>query len=362
MPRSRSAASHDPSAVPSFTIRSLTDPQIDRLHQASLDILEHAGVRFHAEDAVEALRRAGASVSESNLVRIPAHLVEWALRVAPKNIIIYDRDGRRAASLGGRRCYYSVGSDCASIYDLQTGLRRKAQLHDVVCGARLVDALRNIDFVMSMFLPSDAPSLTYEAYQMEIMLSECRKPVIFVGLTPASTKFALDMAAAVAGGMQELARRPFVINYVNPASAFQFERGSGVEADLRRRAQHSVHLGVGRRARHELADHAGRCPGSGKRRPVGRVGAVASRAGGIALHSGRWRGWWDQYAHPDQLLWPAGWAPGLGPGAFLWAAPLRHGRLQRCQALRRAGCCRGRALALRQHHFWGQPDSRHRLS
>jgi trimethylamine--corrinoid protein Co-methyltransferase len=120
-----------------------------------------------------------------------------------------------------------------------------------------------------MFLPSDAPSLTYEAYQMEIMLSQCRKPVIFVGLTPASTTYALDMAAAVAGGMQELARRPFVINYVNPVSAFQFNE----EAALRL-------IYAAERNIPTIAVSAG---GRGMSLPITRAGALAAgNAGQLA--------------------------------------------------------------------------------
>jgi trimethylamine---corrinoid protein Co-methyltransferase len=206
--------------------RSLRDDEVALLHQASLEILERAGMRFHAIEAVELFRRAGASISDGNLVRIPPYLVERALQTAPRNITIFNRHGQQAMALGGYRGYYGPGSDAAHIYDLETGERRKAVLADVVAGARLASALPNIDFTMSQFMPSDVPVERYERAQMATMLRESNKPIVFVGLNGMSTVYALEMACAVAGGPEQLTRYPFVINYVNPTSPYVHDQES----------------------------------------------------------------------------------------------------------------------------------------
>jgi trimethylamine---corrinoid protein Co-methyltransferase len=201
-------------------LRCLGDDEVGLLHSASLEILQRYGMRFHSDVAVALFRRGGATVSDGNLVRIPPHLVEWALRGAPKNITVFDRNGRRAMSLGGCRSYYGPGSDAANIYDLVTRHRRPATISDVTAGARLVDALPNIDFAMSQFMPSDVAPQRYERAQMATMLQETIKPIVFVGLDRMSTVYSVRMASAVAGGLDALARRPFVINYVNFTSPF----------------------------------------------------------------------------------------------------------------------------------------------
>ncbi len=205
---------------------SLTEDQIVLLHEASLEIMARTGMRFYAKDALDLFQKAGASVSDGNLVRIPPHLVEWALRTAPKNITIFDQTGRRAMSLGGYRSYFGVGSDCMYIYDPYTGERRRAVLEDVTHGVRLVDALPNLDFVMSMFTPSDVPADTYERHQMAVMLQESTKPIVYVGMEASSTVHAVEMASAVAGGHESLQQHPFIINYVNVTSAFQHNEES----------------------------------------------------------------------------------------------------------------------------------------
>jgi trimethylamine--corrinoid protein Co-methyltransferase len=200
--------------------RNLDQNQIDILHNASLKILDRTGMRFLDQEALDLFRKAGASISDGNIVRIPAHLVQWAQTCAPENVNIFDRQGNPAMRLGGDRSYFGVGSDCMWTYDLESGNHRKAVLNDVVNGVRLVDALSNMDFVMSMFLPSDVPQADYERHQMSTMLQESTKPIIFVGIEADSTVMAIDMAIAVAGGLEALQQYPFVINYVNTVSGF----------------------------------------------------------------------------------------------------------------------------------------------
>ena len=218
--------SSDPSSYRTVLFQSLTEDQITVLHEASLEIMARTGMRFYDQEALGLFKEAGARISDGNLVRIPPHLVEWALRTVPKNITIYDREGRRAMSLGGYRSYFGVGSDCMYIYDPYTGERRRAVLDDVVNGVRLVDALSNLDFVMSMFMPDDVPVELYERYQMEVMLQESSKPIVFVGNEAASTIYAVEMAVAVVGGLESLQHYPFIINFVNTVSSFRHNKES----------------------------------------------------------------------------------------------------------------------------------------
>jgi trimethylamine---corrinoid protein Co-methyltransferase len=204
----------------------LTSEQISTLHQASLEIMTKTGLRFSDEEAISLFKKAGAKVSDGDLVFIEPKLVEWALDCAPKNIKIYDRNGQEAMQLGQGRCYYGVGSDCAYLYDLKSGERRRAKKQDVRDGIRLVDALDNIDFAMSMVLPEDVPVGKHEPFQMATMLAETTKPIVFVGENLQSSIFATEMATTVVGSEKTLAEAPFIINYVNTISAFKHNKES----------------------------------------------------------------------------------------------------------------------------------------
>jgi len=204
-----------PSAPRSPRYDRLTPDQCQRLHEASLEILDRTGVRLLEPAAVELLRRAGASVEDGDRVRIPARLVDWALSVAPKALTLYDRLGRAAITCAGDAVAFGPGSDCLHVIDHRTGERRDATRQDAIEGMTLCDALPNIDFVMSLFLPHDVDNRIADRHQMEIMLSRSTKPIVLVAYELDGMVDALAMAEAVAGGADALRERPFVATYVN---------------------------------------------------------------------------------------------------------------------------------------------------
>lgn len=204
--------------------RRLSDEQCEKLHQASLQILGRTGARLHHQPAIDLLRKAGASVSEGNRVRIPPSLVEQAFDTAPQEVILYNRRGEPAMPVGNYRTFFGTGSDCLNIVDHRTGERRKPVLQDVVEGLTLCDALPNIDFAMCMFLPVDVPQAVADRYQMEVMLNRTTKPIIFVTTDLSGCVDAVEMAEAVVGGPRTLQRRPFVACYINVTTGLQHNK------------------------------------------------------------------------------------------------------------------------------------------
>ena len=193
----------------------LAPEQCQKLHNASLEILARTGARLYDQEAIDLLRQAGASVSDGNLVRIPAGLVEKAFSTVPKRVTLYDRNGKAAIFLEEGNCHFGPGSDCLNIIDHRTGERRNPVLQDVVEGMTVCDALPHIDFVMSMFLPADVDAMVSDRYQMEAMLNNTTKPIVFVTNEFSGCVDAVEMAEVVAGGPEALKLRPFVACYIN---------------------------------------------------------------------------------------------------------------------------------------------------
>ncbi len=200
---------------PGAAFSRLTPAQCAALHAASLEILERTGVRFFDPEAVELARRAGASVSEGNRVRIAPRLVERALATAPRRVVLHDRAGHPVMPLEGARTYFGPGSDCLNIVDHRSGERRRARLEDVREAARLCDALAHIHFAMSMFLPSDVRPDLADRLQFEAMLHNTSKPLVFVTYEMSGCADVVEMAEAVAGGADALREKPFIACYIN---------------------------------------------------------------------------------------------------------------------------------------------------
>ena len=207
-----------------FQFPRLSEKQCQRIHEASLEILERIGVRLDLEEAVQMLKKAGAKVTEDNLVHVPSILVEKALAKAPKRIILHDRQGSPVMPVEGQCCFYGPGSDCLNIIDHRTGQRRKPNLQDVVEGVTLCDALPNLDFVMSMLLPTDVDMAVADRYQMEAMLNYSTKPIIFVSYELAGCQDAVKMAEAVAGSPEALRQKPMIACYINAVSGFHHNK------------------------------------------------------------------------------------------------------------------------------------------
>ncbi len=204
--------------------RKLSDDQVERLHHASLEILDHTGVRLFEDEALELLKKKGVSVEDGNLVRIPPGLVEWALTVAPKRAVLCNRHGQRVMPLERNNVFYGPGSDCPNVIDLRSGERRPGVLQDTIDAMIVCDALPNIDFLMSFCIASDMPQEIADRYQMRAMLMNSTKPILFVTTEFDGCVDVIKMAEIVAGGEDALRRNPICACYINVTHPMRHNR------------------------------------------------------------------------------------------------------------------------------------------
>jgi trimethylamine--corrinoid protein Co-methyltransferase len=191
--------------------------ECEKIHMASLEILQRVGVDVHDEKARQILADGGAKV-DGLRVRLPEYMVTRALSTTPKRMTLYDRNGKVAMRAGGYNTYFGGGSDCLNILDHRSGQRRKPKLSDVREATLLMDALPEIDFVMSAFLPEDVDQNIYDRYQMEVMLNNTTKPIVFVTPDFEGCVAAVEMCEIVAGGAEAFQQRPFATCYINVTS------------------------------------------------------------------------------------------------------------------------------------------------
>jgi trimethylamine--corrinoid protein Co-methyltransferase len=204
-----------------LSFRKLSNEKLERIHAASLEILERTGLRLLEPNAVQLLKSKGATVEGGDRVHIPAKLVEWALTTAPKSTKLFNRHGEEALVLEGNNVFYGTGSDCPNVIDLRNGERRPGLLQDIVDATTVCDALPNIDFLMSFCIANDLERQTYDRHQMRAMLMHSIKPILFVTLGFGGCVDAIKMAEAVLGGAQALERKPICACYINVSSALR---------------------------------------------------------------------------------------------------------------------------------------------
>ncbi|MCE7990034.1 MAG: methyltransferase [Caldilinea sp. CFX5] len=144
--------------LPGGQYKPLTQRDIQRIHDASLTVLEHTGIEVMPSECRELFRAAGARVDDSaNRVFIPRQMVEKALTLPPKEVRLCGRDPQHDMLLGDTRVYMGTGGAAVKVLDLESGQARESTLQDVADFGRLADALDNIHFYLRACVARDIP-------------------------------------------------------------------------------------------------------------------------------------------------------------------------------------------------------------
>jgi trimethylamine--corrinoid protein Co-methyltransferase len=205
----------------SVYFRVLNDDQIWEIKRAAFEVLEKVGCQVYHRGAREYLKKAGAMV-QGDRVKVPQDLVEECLRTAPKRMTIYNRLGRPALEVAGRKSYYGTSTASPYTRDVYTGQVRETTVADIARGALVADALPNLDWIMPMGSAQDVPATAADVYEFEAAVSHTTKPIVFIGYSPRGTELVYEMAAEVAGGLDNLRARPFLLLYPEPISPLVF--------------------------------------------------------------------------------------------------------------------------------------------
>ena len=212
------------SEIPTFQprLKVLNREQAWAIHTAALEILEKIGFKMEHSDALAMLLDAGAKVTSGDWVKLPAYLVEEALRSAPKQIALYDQKGNKTMPLVNGNPFYGTGSDATFTLDLDTGQRRRAVLQDAANFARLVDGLENMSFAMSMANPENVPIENIYVYVFAEMVKNTNKPIVFIADSGKDIAKIYQIACEVVGGEENLQQKPFLLNYSEAISPLRF--------------------------------------------------------------------------------------------------------------------------------------------
>lgn len=195
----------------------LSGDDLELIHLSTVEVLRRTGIAVKELKAVEVFKKIGCFV-DGERVRIPAHLVERALRATPPRVAMSDRNGNPAMFLEDNNVYFGTGSDTPHISDLKTKKRRLTVLKDIQDVAKVVDFLPELSFLMCSGIASDVNPKISDIFHFEAMVKHTEKPVVFTAWSLDNLKAIIRMAEAVAGGAKELRASPFLALYTEPIS------------------------------------------------------------------------------------------------------------------------------------------------
>lgn len=196
---------------PSATAANLslfTDGDLERIHLATLEILERVGVYFENDEAIKILKDAGAQVEDGNIVKLPGYMVEEAIGTAPKNLVLAGRSEENDMLIQKGRVYFTTFGQGVSVDDPYTGQWRPSVKQDICNAAKTVDALAGYDFCFDMLAASDVHAAIECYHTFEAKITNTSKHIVAPAQTRDRAELLTEMGIAISGSLKALQERP----------------------------------------------------------------------------------------------------------------------------------------------------------
>jgi trimethylamine--corrinoid protein Co-methyltransferase len=219
---------------PEMKNKIMSDGEVEQIHQATLTVLQEAGVKFPSQKALNIFADAGADVDHTTqIVKISPDLLSAALAKAPQSYVMASRgDESLDLYLDGTKTYCGAGGTGNSMFDVTTSKIRNSTKKDVATTALVSDYLSEINFYWPVVSATDKPPASMPLHEIEASFNNTQKHVHIVTCVAERTaQYAVEMATVVAGGSREARNRPPLSLLVSPISPLGQESGA-IEAAL----------------------------------------------------------------------------------------------------------------------------------
>lgn len=193
--------------------------ELEKIHLATLDVLWNVGVKVESPQAVEILHGSGCWVGKDSVtVKIPAHLVEDAIRSCPPTFKACGRDAAKDFVCEGDRVGFVNFGEAPRMIDPKTRSMRKPTRTDVDQATRFLDYLDQIAVFERPLTPADIDQGIACLYNAKSYFENCTKHG-YIGINSVDNlKVCYEMGKAVAGGGDKFRERPNFSTTCDPIS------------------------------------------------------------------------------------------------------------------------------------------------
>ncbi|MEM3038159.1 MAG: trimethylamine methyltransferase family protein [Thermoplasmata archaeon] len=208
--------------------RVLSDEEIHRIDAASLDILSGTGIKIMNHEALLALKSAGASINEhTEIVKIPEDVIREALGSAPRRVVLFGRDRSNDVDLSGiERPYLTTDGTAMYVVDFSTGAYRRGTTRDLFRCALISDYLEEISVFWPMVVASDVSDAEHTVHEFSTSILGTSKHIQHEAHGSLEAQAEVKIGSAIAGGPEELRKRPLFSSVFTPVSPLAFEKDS----------------------------------------------------------------------------------------------------------------------------------------
>lgn len=198
---------------------------LQRIHNASMRILDEVGVRFHHPDILVLLDKEGIKTSGQTAFFTEDQIMRW-VKKAPSQFTLHAINPKYNMQIGGGSVQYAPGYGAPAIVE-SDGARRNAVVDDYLNFLKLFHQSDHFKINGGILVdPTDLlPDFKYPVL-LYYTLTHSDKCVIGMQCAADQAQITMDMMAIVAGGKENLLAQPRIITIVNTLSPLQFDRNS----------------------------------------------------------------------------------------------------------------------------------------
>ena len=195
----------------------LTQEQVQRTHEASLEILENVGLLVRSEKARALFVKHGCKLeAEIQVVKFPHAVMEKYRAMLPPTFTFRGRDPKFDRTIPQDGPILVTGSSAPNIIDPVSGRERRARSDDIVRIAHLVNELPAYDVFSVSTLADDAPPGQFTLARLYPALKYCLKPIRSTTKDQDDTNAIMRMLYTIAGSEAAYMKRPFVTHHYCP--------------------------------------------------------------------------------------------------------------------------------------------------
>ncbi len=194
----------------------LSQPQVERIHQASLEILETVGLLVRNKKAREIFSHHGLVVdNETQMVKFPRGIVEEYRAYFPPTFTFRGRDPGYDRTIPDQSPLILTGSSAPNLIDPITGYERRATSADLARISHLINELPGYDVFSIATLADDAPPGQFSLSRFYPSIKNTVKP-IRANTPPQELEDMLRLVYMIAGSEAAYREHPFVTFHYCP--------------------------------------------------------------------------------------------------------------------------------------------------
>lgn len=204
-------------------IQVLSPEDIQQIHEATLDILENAGIKILSPTMLAFLESKGLKVDkDKQTVYLNRSCVEDCIAQIPSKFDVFGREGDYACTIGDGTPKVAAGHNAVFWLDSDTGETRPSKVSDVEQFARIANQLPNINIVGVPVMPQDMPdAMSSLLHGVRACIENTTKPMYFSTDRPDVNRACIELLRAAFKG--DISSQVYGMSQLSPTSPLYWE-------------------------------------------------------------------------------------------------------------------------------------------